>query len=438
MSNYMAVASVTASLAKLLRQGIGVDAGDTSPDNDAVPGAEVTTDRPDGAANGTIKPRINVYLYQVTPNAAWRNSDLPTRDADGQLTQRPRAALDLHYLLTFYGDEKKFEPQRLLGAAVRTLHSRPVLPRTLIRDAVKAFNFLAGSNLAEDIELVKFTPTTLTLEELSRLWAVFFQTQYTLSVTYQASVVLIEEDVSTRQSLPVLERNVYALPFRQPVIETVKLDAPAAPTDGPIVAESKIVIRGRALKGDRTQVSFGGSDALGIVTEVTDTEIKATLPNALRAGIQGLQVEHQLMIGTPPAPHRGFESNVAAFALAPAITPSFTRTSAAGVRPVDGDLTAAFVPNVGKTQRVKLLLNEIGAPESRRARAYSFNAPENNGIEADDQIETDEIVFKVKRILPGEYLVRVQVDGAESPVERNTDQTSPDFGKFTNPKVTVS
>jgi len=427
MSNHLAIATVTASLAQFLQGEVQND----------VPGLTVTTARPDGTSAPQQGVRVNIYLYQVTPNAAWRNSDLPTRSDDGRLLQRPRAALDLHYLLTFYGNEAQLEPQRLLGSTVRVLHSRPVLTREQIRQTINspAFAFLALSNLAEDIELVKFTPTTLSLEELSKLWAVFFQTQYTLSVTYQASVVLIEEEVSTRQSLPVLERNVYALPFRQPVIQTVKLDAPA---DGPIVAESKIVIRGTALKGDRTLVSFGGSEALESVTEVTDTEVKASLPNALRAGIQGLQVEHQLMIGTPPAPHRGFESNVAAFALAPTITPSFTKTSAGNATPVDGDLKGAFVPNVGKTQRVKLLLNEIGAPDGRRARAYSFDAPKNNGIEDDDQIETDEIIFKVERIEPGDYLVRVQVDGAESPVERNTDQTSPDFGKFINPKVTVS
>ncbi|MGH9833926.1 MAG: DUF4255 domain-containing protein [Blastocatellia bacterium] len=427
MSNFLAVASVTASLAQYLQGVVQVD----------VSGSTVSSTRPDGQGNGAQNPRVNIYLFQVTPNAAWRNSDLPTRDENGQVVQRPRAAIDLHYLLTFYGNEAQLEPQRLLGSVVRAIHANPVLARGLIRETINSasYSYLAASTLAEDIELVKFTPTTLTLEELSRLWAVFAPTQYSLSVTYQASVLLIESEDVARDALPVLERNVYALPFRRPVIEKIRLDAP---TDGPIVAESKIVIRGTALKGDRTLVSFGGSDSLGIVTEVTDTEVKAILPNALRAGIQGLQVEHQLMIGTPPAPHRGFESNVAAFALAPTITPSFTRTSAGNATPVDGDLKAVFVPNVGKTQRVKLLLNEIGAPVGRRARAYGFDAPKNNGIEDDDQIETDEIVFKVRRIGPGDYLVRVRVDGAESPVERNTDQNSPDFGKFINPKVTVS
>lgn len=432
MSNYLAVASVTASLAQYLQGVVQVD----------VSGSTVSTTRPDEAGNGTQNPRVNIYLYQVAPNAAWRNSDLPTRDENGQVVQRPRAAIDLHYLLTFYGNETQLEPQRLLGSVVRAIHASPVLTRGLIRQTINSptYAYLAASTLAEDIELVKFTPTTLTLEELSRLWAVFNQTQYTLSVTYQASVVLIEEEVSTRQSQPVLERNVYAVPLRRPVIEKVK-----AANDGPIIAGGDLVILGRLLRGDVTLLSFGASDTPVAPAEVSDTEIKVALPAELRAGIQGLQVEHLMMIGTPPAPHRGFESNVAAFALVPVITqpapPSFVRTSppadGVNVKVIGGDLTVNFTPNVGKTQRVKVLLNEFNAPLDRPARAYSFNAPKDNGITVDTQTETDKIVFAIKGVIPDEYVVRVQVDGAESALERDEDKDSATYNLFIGPKVNI-
>jgi hypothetical protein len=92
MSNFLAIATVTAALRQTLNAVAGID----------VPGAEVTTMRPDEPTN--TDARVNIYLYQVTPNAAWRNADLPTRRNDGGLVQRPQVALDLHYLLTFYGD----------------------------------------------------------------------------------------------------------------------------------------------------------------------------------------------------------------------------------------------------------------------------------------------------------------------------------------------
>lgn len=420
MSNHLAIATVTASLAQMLQSVVEKDVANT----------KVTTTRPDSANTAPGTTRVNLYLYQVTPNAAWRNSDLPTRADNGRLMQKPRVALDLHYLLTFYGDEALLEPQRMLGSAVRLLHSRPVLTRKQIRDTIinPQFNFLTLSNLAEDIELVKLTPTSLSLEELSKLWAVFFQTQYTLSITYQGTVVLIETDDVPGSTLPVLERNIYTVPFRTPTVEEIKLDAAV---DGPITALSSIVIRGRALKADVTQINFGGSKLPPPVpTSAADTELKVTLPADLRAGIQGLQVEQMFLMGSPTTPHRGFESNVAAFVLAPIITKPTPPTFLAG------EITVNFTPKIGKSQRVKLLLNEFSAPTTRAPFGYVFDAPKENGIAPNVQ-ETDKIVFKLNNVAAAEYLVRVQVDGAESSLERDTGIANPTFNQFIGPRVIV-
>src|SRR5262249_18062969 len=115
MSNHLAVATVTATMQTLLIKAAAV-----------VDEAVVTLDRPTGN-NGNTTPAINVFLYQVNPNAAYRNADLPTRRGNGELVQRSQAALTLHYLLSFLGDNRNLEPQRLLGAAVRQLHAHPVL-----------------------------------------------------------------------------------------------------------------------------------------------------------------------------------------------------------------------------------------------------------------------------------------------------------------------
>ena len=98
MSNYMAIATVTAALKDLLQTAAQTSAPHVIND------AEVITMRPDDAAKETGS-KINIYLYQVTPNAAWRNADVPTRRADGTLLQRPLVALDLHYMISFYGNE---------------------------------------------------------------------------------------------------------------------------------------------------------------------------------------------------------------------------------------------------------------------------------------------------------------------------------------------
>jgi hypothetical protein len=423
MSNFLAVATVTATLSRTLTAAVGTD----------VPGAAVTTLRPDDSSNGTPGAGVNIYLYQVTPNAARRNADLPTRGEDGRLVHRPQVALDLHYLLSFYGNEVQLEPQRLLGSVVRTLHTRPILTRQMVRDTVgDASNaFLASSNLADEVESIKFAPSSFSLEELSKLWSVFFQVPYTLSVAYQASVVLIEPEVQAQKALPVRERNVYVMPFRQPTIERIMSqagdDQPIV-ADQPILAGYKLILAGKQLCGEVTRIRIGGVEVEP--QPMSDTQISVPLPGTLRAGLQGVQVVQHIQLGTPPAPHRGFESNVAAFVLRPSITASVSNVQGSGNSPRSADLKVDFNPKVGKTQRVILLLNEFQPPSERPARAYAFGAPPRN--KATDPDETNSITLPISGIAPGVYLVRAQVDGAESPL--GFDEAT---GQYDSPQVAL-
>src|SRR5437763_1952031 len=97
ISNFLAIATVTEALRQLLDEVVKED----------VSGATATAVRPASNGSELAEVGVNVYLYQASPNTSWRNEDLPSRREDGTAIQRPRAALDLHYLLTFYGDEKR-------------------------------------------------------------------------------------------------------------------------------------------------------------------------------------------------------------------------------------------------------------------------------------------------------------------------------------------
>src|SRR5271165_2440395 len=100
MSNSLAVAMASAALRRILGEAlVTVPAG-------GVENARVTTLRPDMLATADGDSRgINVFLYQVATNAALTGNMLPTRRGDGSLLNPPGQALDLHYLLTFSGDE---------------------------------------------------------------------------------------------------------------------------------------------------------------------------------------------------------------------------------------------------------------------------------------------------------------------------------------------
>ena len=399
MSNSLAIATATTALSQLLRDAIRAE----------VVGADVSIARPHPATDGDTpeNPIVNLYLYQVTHNGARRNDDLPTRSTSGELRRRPHVALDLHYLLTFYGDQSVLEPERLLGIVVRTLNAQPGLSRELIRDTIDnpSFPFLAGSDLADAIDLIKFTPIPFSLEELSKLWSVFLQTSYTLSVAYMGTVVLIESDSTPSAPLPVRERNLYVMPFRQPVIERIRGEDDQGDPIESIDVSSTLVIQGRQLKGEVTKLRLSGTELTPAPENVTDNEIRlplSTLPGTLlKAGVPTVQIVHQLSLGTPPTPHPGTESNAVAFVLHPTISLSQQTTS------LGMEVTVTSSPIVGKNQRVMLLLNEMS---SDQPLAYSF-------VAAPRTEDTGTIIFPIDNIAPGEYLARLQVDGAASMLE---------------------
>jgi hypothetical protein len=363
--------------------------------------------RPDGTTTTQPGPVVNVYLYQVTPNPAFRNTDSPIRRPDGALVQRPQAALDLHYLLTFHGDDTLLEPQRLLGAVTSTLHAQPLLSPPAIAQALKDFGFLFGSNLADQLERVKFTPTSLSLEEFSKLWSVFFQIEYSLSAAYQASVVLIETDDEPVIGPPVQARNLYVVPFRGPRIDRVVSQSGA---DQPIVAGSTLLIQGQQLKGDVTLVLVEGQEIPP--ANVQDTQITVTVPAGVHAGAKGLQVLHKIPMGTPAAPHRSFESNVAPFVLRPTITGSATAAAGQGVTTV----TLNVSPSIGAGQRAVLILNNLAATPPT-----TFT-----GRKTSDQ-DSSQVQIDMAGVPTGTYLARIQIDGAESllTVDSNNQFTGP-------------
>ncbi|EPD61477.1 DUF4255 domain-containing protein [Streptomyces sp. HGB0020] len=205
MSNALAIAHVTQALALLIENNVGPEFGEAVKVEPRKPPMDPQLEQ----------PTISVFLYQVTPNTSQRNNDLPTRAADGTLVKRPAAALDLHYVISAYGDERELVGQRLIGSVVRTLHEIPVLPKDVIEQAGER-PYLAGSDLAAAAQRVRFTPTVMDVDETSKLWGMLYQTPYTLSVVYQATLVLIDGRQVPVPGKPVERPEVRVLPFGAP------------------------------------------------------------------------------------------------------------------------------------------------------------------------------------------------------------------------------
>jgi hypothetical protein len=209
MSSALAIAAVSAVLKNLLdnaliSQAISASIGDVT----------ITALPPDRIAAGSDeRAQLNLYLYRLSPNSARRR--VHTSVTPGEQHTGVALALDLHYLLTAYG-ERDFQAEMLLGYAAQCLQATPVLSREIISAALASFEAgnassgtqaaLASSNLAQQVEDIKITPEFLSLEDTSKLWS-SLQARARLSITYLVSVVLIEEHLMAL-STPTLKAGV--------------------------------------------------------------------------------------------------------------------------------------------------------------------------------------------------------------------------------------
>lgn len=423
MSNYLAIATVTSALQRILQASVQAD----------VEGARVTTVRPSGSGSGTPETGVNLYLYQVKP-VNWRNADLPTRHAQNQLVKRPQIALDLQYLLTFYGNEVELEPQRLLGSVMRTLHSRPTLTRETIRDTIAdtALDYLADSNLSEQLELITLSPIPMSTDELSKIWSVFFQMPYVLSLAYQAGTLLIESEDVPQRALPVRHTRNQIVPFPPRIDRVLCTDTPIPGWrrgQQMIFANSTLAIRGKGLQAESTHVRIGVAELNP--RSLSEAEVLVDLasapPGSLRAGAQSLQLV--IAAGNGGGPRRTVESSAAAFILRPLIEDLRVENPEGDAdEPRDADLVVTVNPVIGMQQRVVLMLNRQTLQEPT---AYSFASEVR-------EADSPEVRFHLQGIRAGTYLVRVQVDGAESLLEVDADPDSLTYEQYVRPRVTIS
>ncbi len=399
MSNSLAIAAVTATLRSLLDTRINASPAVDPSSDPALAGTEVTARPPDEAANQNFARQVNLFLYQVSPNAAWRNKDMPRQVRPGE-TGQPPLPLALHYLLTAYvrdnEEDAAFIGHRLLGRAMSILHDHPLLGQSEIENA------LVGNDLHNQVERVRLTLQPFSLEEMSKMWTAF-QTQYRLSAAYEASVVLIESTRPARTPLPVLrrgeeDRGVTSQPDLIPPYPT--LTAVTLPDKQPAVRLNEtLTLTGHHLDGTGVTVLFRHpllDDPVAVPpVSNTATEIQVTIPNQpddFPAGIYTVAVQL-----TRPDETFSRTSNELPFALSPQMT------LATAVR--NGDtvtLTVTTTPTIRREQRAALLLGPHEIPAQPHPTA------------------TDTLTFLAVDDPPGkfptgaEFFTRLRVDGVDS------------------------
>jgi hypothetical protein len=445
MSSAFAIAAVTAVLKDLLNNGLA------DHDLSAVGNVMVTALPPDKITTGNVEEhsQINLFMFHVTPNMGWRNVGLPSRDGNGERITNPPLALDLHYLVTAYGAEE-FQAEVLLGYAMQLLHETPVLTRQMINTTLKptlppevtvppGIKMLSTSDLAQQVELIKICPETLTTEEISRLWTAI-QARYRPTAAYQVSVVLIQREEPVRSVLPVLTIG----PQDQGPVVYAHLNPPFPTLDHIELPRNQV----SALINDT--VTLKGDFLAGVQGDPSLVTVSVLLSNyrlqqPIRFDVPANQRTNQSIAFKIPDPANNFypaglysvsiqvtpnadpldvkESNELPLQIAPRITDingtalpvppnppiNIARTNVQNDGLGDVTITLKCEPQVLPEQNVSLIVG------SREIIADIHNAL------------TDTLTFNIKAIAADTYRLRLRVDGVDSML---IDRSNPSLLKF--------
>jgi hypothetical protein len=434
VSNVLAIAAVTQLLKDLLNDAL------INGDVTGALGADFTVSALPPhltlAEEGESQPTIlNLFLHGVTPNASLRNLDLPTRSAAGAVLRKPTLALDLHYMLTVVSAEE-LHAEILLGYAMLLFHEVAILPRETVRAALStaaataavsdeilpgaAAGLIRASEIADQFELLKITPRSLGLEDMSRLWTAL-QVSYRTTVAYDVSVVLIERERPVRPALPVLTRGgprnpatgrdpgVLLRPDVGAVTPTLEMIAPA---DGQIVMRlgGAVDLIGQALNAPGARVRFT-EPATGTVLFLAPDEPATS--GRLRVRLPGgapLVAGHALAgTGSDPGTWRigpyvvdvlyddpmraGLASNALAAVLAPSTTVTLAHVGGAT------QLTFSVEPRIRPSQSVAAMAGQEMVLVPAPAAA------------------TGTVTASIPDLARGASLpVRLRVDGIDSPI----------------------
>lgn len=393
----------------------------------------VTASPPDAVKleGANAQTQLNLFLHQVTPNLGWRNVGLPSRDGGGARLSNPPLALDLHYLVTAYG-VKDLHAEVVLGHAMHFLHENPVLDRQAIRDVLAAGaaevpGLSSATDLADQMEQIKITPTSMSTEEMSRLWSAL-QAHYRPTASYHVSVVLVEARQPARSALPVLTRGpVDPMTSRE---RGVTADATMLP---PLPAIEAVHLPGgqpAARLGDRVDVTGHHLDGTNRAAVLSNARfaVEQEIP-ALAGGGFGL-----LQFTVPNAPT---DFPVAVYLLSVRVLrPGETTARSTNRLPVliAPEITTALPMNVTRDAQGTATITLACRPDVRPGQRTTLVLGEREVFADPFAASTATLTFRFAAALPGTYLARLRVDGIESLVI-DRSATPP---AFLNHRITVT
>jgi hypothetical protein len=145
--------------------------------------------------------RLTLFLYKVLETPDFKNAPpIPRTNNDGKLIEtRAPLTVDLYYILSAHsGDTNLLQAHTALSQAMRVFYDNSILRGSLLRSAQPS------RGLSEDSTL-RLTLNPISMEDMTRIWSVFPDTPYEISVTYLVTPVSIESEVK-ESTAPVVDQ----------------------------------------------------------------------------------------------------------------------------------------------------------------------------------------------------------------------------------------
>jgi hypothetical protein len=421
VSNALAIAAVSAAF---LRRVLAAA-------NRAVPQAKVRLGAPTAKLAEEAKPLVNLHLFRVEPNAAHVNNHLPSRNSTGQSRGPSRLSLDLHYVMSFYGDHESFEPDRMVAEVMLSLDHEPLLSRSTISNALGDNDEIASSDLSEAVARLRVSRQLMTLDDLSKIWSVLYQVPYALSLVYEIDHLEIETAERPSVPIPVARPEIWVSP-----LASLRLDSAGATPERTMapVWGGTLQVRGQGLAMAGLSLEVDGTPLTMTAVERKPTMLVVPLDATTFAGAElGIGVHRLQAVAPSLSPGQPdqlrIRSNALAFAISPAIAIGGVDAPGGGAT-ATGTVTIAVTPAVGSGQTVRLLL-DCRDPAQPSQWILPGRDPQVGG-----QPETS-LTFPFSDLPRGDYLVRADVDGLLSPVVIDTNSTSSTRGQIIGPEITL-
>ena len=421
MSNTLAISTVSSALRRSV----------FSAALEAVDDATVRLGTPTAKLAEENKSLVNIHLYRVETNTAVSNNHLPNRTGDGLTKARSSVALNLYYVISFYGDSEKFVPELMMSSVLLVLEDVPAISNTAIAAAIADGDILEGSNLASALSRVRLTREMMSIDEFSKIWSIFYQVPYALSVAYVASHVVLETEDQIITPLAVVRPEIWVAPTSNLRIDSVS--GSRNRTTPPIWTELAF-IKGSGLRTAGLGMTIDGQTVDLDGVRATDEIIELPLLALRLGGIELTIGVHNLrliatLLDTRPE-HLRVTSNTVPFALIPVLTPGAVATVGAGAT-ATGTIAVQVSPALREGQEAVLLLDSRDPAN-----------PAQHGLSPDETVPlvfpATNLVFAFSDLLKGDYLARLDVEGFLSPVTLGQDSLQPDFGLIAGPIVSVA